>query len=176
MHTLLRAAAGLGLAAALLVQAPSASALSCVDPAEWYPDAEHVFVARIADVDGSRIAFEVREVWQGEDLAELVWLQRARGLDMWYPFSDQGEVVAGYSSPAEYVVAVEGDQVVSPCGLAPADGRGYDVPGAEDPRPPVADGDEGVDPEPSMAPLVAGGAGVLGLGALAGYLGWRRRS
>jgi hypothetical protein len=174
MNRLLRAAATLVLAGTgLVLHAPGAFALSCVDPSEWYPDAEHVFVARIADVDGSRVAFEVLEVWEGEDLAERVWLRRARGMDMWYPFSSGGEVEDGYSSPAEYVVAVQGDLVVSPCGLAPADGSGYGVGGADSPRPPVT-GEEGVEPQPSMAPLAAGGAGAVGVGALA-TLWWRRR-
>jgi hypothetical protein len=185
MDTLLRAAAVIGLSAAFLVlQTPGASALSCVEPAEWYPDAEQVFVGRIADVDGSRIAFEVQEVWQGEDLAELVWLQRARGLDMWYLFSSGGEVEDGYSSQVEYVVAAQDDLVVSPCGLAPADGSSYGVPGAEDPRAPSSGGEEGrtaaggveTDPAPSRAALATGGAGLLGLGALVGLLRWRRRS
>jgi hypothetical protein len=187
MGTLLRAAAALVLVGtAPVVNAPAASALSCVDPAEWYPDAAHVFVAHVADVDGSRIAFDVREVWQGEDLAERVWLRRAQGMDMWYPFSSQGEVEDGYSSPVEYVVAVQDDLVVGPCGLAPLDDSGYGVPGAEAPRAPVSGGadgqapvagtgEEGVEPESSMAPpLAAGGAGVVGAGVLAA-LWWRRR-
>jgi hypothetical protein len=176
MNVIRRTCAVLGLGAAFLViQAPGASALSCVDPAEWYPDAEHVFVARIADVDGPRIAFEVREVWQGEDLAEHVWLRRAEGMDLWYPFSSGGEIEDGYSSQDEYVVAVQEDLVVGPCGLAPAHGSGYGVDGADSPRLPVSAGEEGVEPDgaASTAPLAAGGAGVVGAGALA-LLWWRR--
>jgi hypothetical protein len=175
MNMRLRVAATLALAgSALVVPAPGASALSCVDPTEWYPDAEHVFVARIADVDRSRIAFEVREVWKGEDLPARLWLRRARGMDMWYPFSSRGEVEQGYSSPTEYVVAVQDDLVVGPCGLAPVDGSGYGVDGADSPRPPVGTGEDSVEPAPSLAPLAAGGAGVVGAGAVAA-LWWRRR-
>jgi MYXO-CTERM domain-containing protein len=175
MKNSLRVASVLGLAATgLVLQVSGASALSCVDPTEWYADAEHVFVGSVADVDGSRIAFEVREVWQGDDLAERVWLRRAQGMDVWYEFSVEGEVEEGYSSPRQYVVAVQEDLVVSPCGLAPVDGSGYGVPGADSPRPPVLSGEGGVEPEPSMAPVAVGGVGVIGAGAL-GALWWRRR-
>jgi hypothetical protein len=158
----------------LVLGAPGASALSCVDPTQWFPSAEHVFVGRVVDVDGSRIAFEVREVWLGDDLAERVWLRRAQGMDVWYEFSVEGEV-EGYSSPRQYVVAVQEDLVVSPCGLAPVDDNGYGVPGADSPRPPVVGGEDGVEGEQSMAPLAAGGAGVIGAASLAA-LWWRRRA
>jgi len=186
MKTLSRAAAAVALAAsALVLQAPSASALSCVAPSDWYPRAEHVFVASIADVVGEGVEFAIREVWQGPDLAERVWLRRNTDMDMWFPFSRDGEVPDGYSSPDEYVVAAQADLVVGPCSLAPLDGGGYGVAGADSPRPPVAAGEgdfamgveTGVAPPPeesSAAPLAAGGAGVVGAGALAALL-WRRR-
>jgi hypothetical protein len=181
---LLRTATALALAGmGLVLHAPGASALSCVDPTEWYPDAEHVFVARIADVDGPRLQLQVREVWQGDDLAERVWVRRDTGLDMWFAFNGDGEIEDGYSSPTEYVVAAQEDLMVGPCSLASVDGSGYGVPGAEEPRAPVSEGEDGraaavgvqADQAPSIAPLAAGGAGVLGLGALVGFLGWRRR-
>ena len=177
-----RAAAVLGLAAAsLALQVPGAAALSCVDPHEWYPTAEHVFVGQVSDVDGERIQFAVREVWQGEDLAGHVWLRRNTDMDMWFPFGRDGEIEDDYSSPTEYVVAVQDDLVLSPCGLAPDDGTGYGVPGAESPRPPADPAEaamEGIEPPPerSVAPLVAGGAGVVGAGAVALVLWHRRRT
>jgi hypothetical protein len=180
MTALARAAAVLGLAAATLaLQVPGAAARSCVDPREWYPKADHVFVGQVSDVDGERIQFEVREVWQGEDLAGHVWLRRNDGMDMWFPFSRDGEVEDGYSSTTTYVVAVQDDLVLSPCALAPDDGSGYGVAGAETPRPPADPATaalEGVEPPPerSVAPLAAGGIGVVGTGAVALVL-WRRR-
>ena len=186
MKTLSRAAAALALAApALVLQASGAAALSCVHPSEWYPEAEHVFVASIADVAGDKVQVDVREVWQGADLAERVWLERETSMDMWFPFSDDGEVPDGYSSPEEYVIAAQADLVVGPCSLAPVDEGGYGVKGADSPRPPVTSGESDVEPAVEMgvappqerssaAPLAAGGAGVVGVGALAALL-WRRR-
>lgn len=183
MNIVLRTCTVLGLgAASLALTAPGASALSCVDPSEWYPDAEHVFVGNISDVDGARIEFEVREVWEGDDLAESVWLRRQKGLEMWFEFSEGGEVPDGYSSPTRYVVAVQDDLVVSPCGLSPV-GSDYGVPGAAAPRPPLSGGEQGAvgvapepEPEASMAPLAAAGAGVVGAGALVALLMPRRRT
>ena len=197
MKTVSRTAAALALAVpALVLQAPAASALSCVDPSDWYPDAEHVFVGRISDVAGDRIQVEVREVWQGPDLAERVWLRRNTDMDMWFPFSNRaGEVEDGYSSPDEYVIATQADLVLGPCSLASVDRSQYGVAGADSPRPPVAAGEAGVEPgvgtgvaeaaatgieppleESSVAPLAAGGAGVVGAGALAALLWCRRRT
>jgi hypothetical protein len=177
MKTLSRAVAALVASSALVLQAQTASALSCVDPSDWYPDAEHVFVGRIADVRGESIELAVREVWQGPDLAERVWMERHTGTDMWFPFSRDGEVPEGYSSPEEYVVAADRDLVLGPCSLAPVGEETYGVAGADSPRDPVADGETLADPPEegaSTAPLAAGGAGVVGLGALAALL-WRRR-
>ena len=186
MKTLSRAGAALTLAAAALVlQAPGASALSCVHPSDWYPEAEHVFVGRVSDVAGDKIQVDVSEVWQGPDLADRIWMERDTSMDMWFPFSRDGEVPEGYSSPEEYVIAAQEDLVLGACSLAPLDGGGYGVPGADSPRPPAAAGESddatvvetGVAPPPersSAAPLAAGGAGVVGAGALAALL-WRRR-
>lgn len=186
MKTLSRAVAALALAApALALQATGAAALSCVHPSEWYPEAEHVFVGRVADVAGDKIQVDVREVWRGPDLAQRIWMERDTGMDMWFPFSRDGEVPEGYSSPEEYVIAAQEDLVLGACSLAPLDGGGYGVPGADSPRPPVAAGETdvatvvetGVAPpsqKSSVAPLAAGGAGVVGTGALAALL-WRRR-
>jgi len=192
MKTLSRAVAALVVAStALVLQAQSASALSCADPSDWYPDAEHVFVGRVSDTRGDRIELAVREVWQGPDLAERIWMSRHTGMDMWFPFSRDGEVPDGYSSPEEYVVAADRDLVLGPCALAPVDGSGYGVAGADSPRDPVAAGEAGEAGEAAedlialdsggdspeegsaAAPLAAGG-GVVGLGALAALL-WRRR-
>jgi hypothetical protein len=193
MKTVSRVSAALFVASsALVLQAQSASALSCVDPSEWYPEAEHVFVGRISDTKGDRIELEVREVWLGPDLAERIWMERHTGMDMWFPFSRDGEVPEGYSSPQEYVVAADRDLVLGPCSLAPVGEGTYGVAGADSPRDPVAAGEAGesgedaegrivVDPGggspeegSAAAPLAAGGAGVVGLGSLAAVL-WRRR-
>lgn len=180
MTVLVRAAGLLGLvAASLTLEVPGAAALSCVDPAEWYPKADHVFVGQVSDVEGEHIQFAVREVWQGEDLAAHVWLRRSADMDMWFPFSHGGEVADGYSSSTEYVVAVQDDLVLSPCALAPDDGTGYGVTGAESPRPPAEEAtgaSAGVEPPPerSVAAVAAGGVGVAGAAALALVL-WRRR-
>ncbi len=206
MTTLLRALGAFAVAAASLVLgAPSAFALSCVAPSEFFPDADHVFVGRIADVQGKRMLFEVQEVWQGDDLPRDLWVPV--GIEMWFPFADRhGEVPDGYSSPKQYVVATDADLLVTPCSLAPDDGSRY---GVDDgiPRPPVWDaassGAEGQEvsgpvsdplsgpvsdsasqppsgsgaPEAasSPAPFVAGGAGVVGAAAALTAL-WRRRS
>jgi hypothetical protein len=188
MKTLSRAVAALSVAVtALVLQPASASALSCVHPSEWYPEAKHVFVGRVSDVRGDGIALQVREVWQGPDLAERVWLERDTGMDMWFPFSVDGRIPDGYSSPKEYVVATQEDLVLRPCSLAEAGEDTYGVDGADTPRPPVAAEELAGTPEEvttappvtsdeggSAAPLAAGGVGVVGLGALAAIL-WRRR-
>jgi hypothetical protein len=196
MKTVTRAVAALSVAStALVLQAQSASALSCADPSDWYAEAEHVFVGRISDTKGDRIELAVREVWLGPDLAERIWMERHTGMDMWFPFSRDGEVPEGYSSPEEYVVAADRDLVLGPCSLAPVGEGTYGVAGADSPRDPVAAGEAGeagetgedavdhiaLDPgggspeeASAAAPLAAGGAGVVGLGALAALL-WRRR-
>jgi len=186
MKALSRVAAVLALAApALVLQSTGASALSCVHPSEWYPQAEHVFVGRVADVAADKIRIDVREVWLGPDLAEQIWMERETSMDLWFPFSRDGEVPEGYSSPDEYVIAAQEDLVLGPCSLAPLDGGGYGVAGADSPRPPVETGEPdvatgvetGLAPPPersSAVPLAAGGVGVVGVGALAAVL-WRRR-
>ena len=178
MTTVIRAAAAVAVgAASLLLQAPSASALSCVAARDWFPEASHVFVGRVADVRGDTMLLEVSEVWQGEDLARHVWLRRAEDMDTWYPFSSDRGIPDGYSSPREYVVATQGFEV-NPCGMWEVDEPvEYGVAGQRSPRPPVASGATGVEPdERSSAPMVAGaGAAVVGLGALTGLL-WRRRT
>jgi hypothetical protein len=189
MKTLSRAVAALSVAlTALVIQTTPASALSCVHPSEWYPEAKHVFVGRISDVRGDGIELEVREVWQGPDLADRVWLQRSTGMDMWFPFSRDGRVPDGYSSPKEYVVATQGDLVLGPCSLAEVGGDTYGVKGADTPRPPVVSEELAGTPEEataapppgasegdgSAAPLAAGGVGAVGLGALSALV-WRRR-
>jgi hypothetical protein len=197
MKTLLRAAGALAVASAsLVVTAPGASALSCVEPSSFFPDVEHVFVGRIADVQGDRMMFEVQEVWQGEDLPRDLWVPMR--LEMWFPFSTNGDIPDGYSSPRRYVVAVDADLAVSPCSLAPDDGSRYGVDEGL-PRPPFwdaassgAEGQDVSDPvsgpvsqgpsgsgastaESAPAPLVAGGAGAMGVAAVLTAL-WRRRS
>ena len=178
MKSVIRAAATLTLGiASLLLQAPSASALSCVAPKDWFPKASHVFVGRVSDVRGDTMQLEVGEVWQGEDLARHVWLRRAEDMDTWYPFSADGGVPDGYSSPKQYVVATQGFEV-SPCGMWGVDEpMEYGVAGQRSPRPPVASGATGVEPgERSSVPMAAAaGAGVIGLGTLMGLL-WRRRT
>ncbi|HSE10811.1 MAG TPA: hypothetical protein VLB29_19260 [Nocardioidaceae bacterium] len=195
MRTLLRAVGAFVVAwGTLLLSAPGASALSCVAPSDFFPGADHVFVGRIADVQGERMRFEVEEVWQGDDLPRDLWVRI--GIEEWFPFSEKGEVPEGYSSPTQYVVATGADLVVTPCSLAPDDGSDY---GVDDglPRPPVWDaatsGVAGEGPaqspeaqaEPregaadeagstSVAPLVAGGAGVAGVAAALTALWWRR--
>lgn len=192
MSSMSRAVAALPVAVAVaataIVALPvPASALSCVQPSDWYPEAKHVFVGRIADVRGDGIQLAVREVWQGPDLAERVWLERDPAIDMWFPFSVDGRIPDGYSSPQEYVVAAQADLVLGPCSLAEVGEDTYGVDGASSPRPPVAPAElEGTPEETStappgaaetsqeVAPLAAGGVGVVGLGAL-GALWWRRR-
>jgi hypothetical protein len=191
MNTVTRAVAALSLAATALVLRPApASALSCADPSMWYPDAKHVFVGRVTDVRGQGVELEVSEVWQGPDLAEHVWMERNAGMDMWFPFSRDGKVPDGYSSPTEYVVAAQADLVLGPCSLAPVGEGTYGVEGADAPRPPVALEQLAGTPEEattapppaasdedgSAVPVAAGGAGVVGLGALAALLLRRRRS
>lgn len=178
MRALLRLVALLVLTgSSLALQTGSASALSCVAPAEWYPKAAHVFVGRIVDVRGNTVQVEVSEVWQGDDLSEHVWLEFQKGMEMWFPFSSNGAVPDGYSSPTEYVIATEDDFVVSPCGMwARSEPLEYGVPGERSPRPPVAPGATGVEPAgTSLAPAAMGGAGVIGVGALALFM-WRRRA
>ena len=178
MKTVIRASVAVGVGAgSLLFQAPSASALSCVAPEDWYPKAAHVFVGRITDVRGDTMQVEVSEIWQGEDLARHVWLRRAEGMDAWYPFSSDRGVPGGYSSPKEYVVATQGFEV-NPCGMWDVDEPvEYGVAGQRSPRPPVASGATGVEPDerPSAPMAAAAGAAVVGLGALTGLL-WRRRT
>lgn len=178
MIRLLRLVAVLALTGCTFVlPASSASALSCVAPAEWYPKAAHVFVGRIVDVRGNTMQVEVSEVWQGDDLAEHVWLEFQKGMEMWFPFSSNGAVPDANSSPTEYVIATQDDFVVSPCGMwARSEPLEYGVAGERSPRPPVASGATGVEPAgTSLAPAAMGGAGVLGVGALALFL-WRRHA
>lgn len=178
MRALLRLVALLVLTgSSLALQTGSASALSCVAPTEWYPKAAHVFVGRIVDVRGNTVQVEVSEVWQGDDLSGHVWLEFQKGMEMWFPFSSNGAVPDGYSSPTEYVIATEDDFVVSPCGMwARSEPLEYGVPGERSPRPPVAPGATGVEPAgTSLAPAAMGGAGVIGAGALALFM-WRRRA
>lgn len=172
MTTIKRLVALLLLAGStLLIPAPGAFALSCAAPSDWMPDADHVFVGRITDVRGETMQVEVDEVWQGEDLARRVWLRRASGMDGWFPFSVEGRVPDGWSSPTEYVIATHEGFVVDPCGLwARSEPLEYGVPGERSPRPPAAAGASGVEPdERSAAPLVAGVgvAGAASLGVLA---------
>ena len=178
MKYVFRAAATLTLGvASLLLQTPSASALSCVAPRDWFPEASHVLVGRVADVRGDTMQLEVSEVWRGEDLSRHVWLRRAGDMDNWYPFSSDRGVPDGYSSPKEYVVATTQGFEVNPCGMWDADEPvEYGVAGQSSPRPPVASGATGVEPdERSSAPMAAGaGAALVGLGALTGLLMRRR--
>jgi hypothetical protein len=177
MRSLLRLVALLVLTgSSLALPASTASALSCAAPADWMPGAAHVFVGRIADVRGDTIQVEVSEVWQGEDLAPQVWLRQQEGLDDWYPFSSDGKAPQGDSSP-EYVIATERDFVVSPCGMwARGEPIGYGVAGERSPRPPVASGNPGAEPEErSLVPVAAGGVGVVGVAGLVALL-WRRRT
>lgn len=184
MRTLLRAVGALVVASASLVlSAPGASALSCAGPSEYFPEADHVFVGRIADVQGERMRFEVEEVWQGDDLPRDLWV--SIGFEEWFPFSHKGELPEGYSSPTRHVVATGADLVVTPCSLAPDDGSDYGVDHGL-PRPPVWDAAtsglagetrEGAAREAgstSVAPLVAGGAGVAGAAAVLAALRRRR--
>lgn len=161
----------------LALQAGSASALSCVAPEDWYPKAAHVFVGRITDVRGDTMQVEVSEVWQGEDLAPEVWLERETDMDMWFPFSSGGEVPQGYSSPEEYVFGTQDDFVVSPCGMwSRSEPMEYGVAGERSPRPPLASGNPGGEPdERSLVPVAAGGVGAVGVAGLVALL-WRRRT
>lgn len=178
MSLLLRLVAVLALTVfTFALPASSASALSCADPSGWMPDADHVFTGRVAEVRGNTMQVEVSEVWQGDDLSEHVWLEFQKGMEMWFPFSSNGAVPDGYSSPTEYVIATQDDFVVSPCGMwARSEPMEYGVAGERSPRPPVAPGATGVEPAgTSLAPAAMGGAGVLGVGALALVL-WRRHA
>jgi len=177
MSRLLRLVAVLALTGVTFaLPASSASALSCAEPSGWMPDAAHVFVGQVADVRGDAIQVEVSEVWQGEDLAREVWLRRRTDMDVWFPFSSDGKVPQGYSSPVEYVFATGDDLVVDPCGIsALGDGLEYGVAGERSPRPPVASGATGVEPDVrSLVPAAAGGVGAVGVAGLVGLLWWRR--
>jgi len=177
MRTVLRLVALFVLTGSWLgMSTSSAYALSCVAPADWYPKAAHVFVGRISDVRGDSMQVEVSEVWQGDDLSEHVWLELQKGMEMWFPFSSNGAVPDGYSSPTEYVIATQDDFVVSPCGMwARSEPMEYGVAGERSPRPPVATGNPGAEPdERSLMPVAAGGVGAVGVAGLVALLWWRR--
>jgi len=178
MSLLLRLVAVLALAGCTFaLPASSASALSCAEPSGWMPDADHVFTGRIVEVRGNTMQVAVSEVWQGDDLSEHVWLELQKGMEMWFPFSSNGAVPDGYSSPTEYVIATEDDFVVNPCGIwARSEPLEYGVAGERSPRPPVATGNPGAEPdERSLVPVAAGSLGVVGMSGVVALL-WRRRT
>lgn len=178
MRALARGTAVLVLAAVPVLTLPSAAqALSCVGPEQVMADSENVFVGRVSDARDDALELTVTEVWKGADLAPRLWLERAPDMDMWMPFAEDGEIEDGYSSPELYLVAFDADRVVGPCSMWPHDDLDeFDVAAPADTRPPVAGGLAGEEPPEglSLAPVAAGSAGVLGLGAVAAVL-WRRR-
>lgn len=178
MRALLRGTAVLVLAAVpTLALPPTAQALSCVGPEQVMTDSENVFVGRVSDARDDALELTVTEVWKGADLAPRLWLERAPDMDVWMPFAEDGEIEDGYSSPELYLVAFDADLVVGPCSLWPQEDLDeFGVVAPAETRPPVGSGLAGDAPPegPSLAPVVAGSAGVLGIGAVAAVL-WRRR-
>lgn len=94
--------------------APTAHALSCVEPSVVLAEASQVYTGRVTDSRDGRIQVDVVEVWSGGPVAEQVWLDVE--LASWTGWAGpDGEIPDGLTTAEEWVFAPEVDGTVNPC-------------------------------------------------------------
>lgn len=163
--------------------APSASALSCVGPADILEGARQVYTGRIVDGGGTRLEVAVEEIWRGERTPARVELKA--GLVEWWPgTSRMGGLPDGYAPEGTWLFVPQKGEV-NPCTAWPLTEE-YVTEASERFRPanplqplpaetPVADGDvlparAGSTSDTEQWLFVGGVAG--GFAALAAGISW----